>query len=76
MFSSSQASAPVALSRLWTALPRVGLETLVHLDSLRRQRSALKDLDAHLLRDIGVSPEDAEAESRRRAWDLPKGWKL
>jgi len=34
----------------------------------RRQRAALSELDAHLLRDIGVSPEAARAEAEKPFW--------
>lgn len=35
---------------------------------LYRSRQDLRDLDGHLLRDIGISPEDAEREARRPFW--------
>ncbi|WP_255449581.1 DUF1127 domain-containing protein [Shimia ponticola] len=35
---------------------------------LYRSRQDLRDLDSHLLRDIGISPEDAEREARRPFW--------
>ncbi|MDJ0859540.1 MAG: DUF1127 domain-containing protein [Dinoroseobacter sp.] len=76
MFSSSHATSSFAFSRLRAALPRIGVETLLHLDALRRQRSALKELDAHLLRDIGVTREEANAESHRSVWDVPATWRL
>lgn len=40
-----------------------------------RQRRALSSLDAHLLRDIGLSEEAAQAEARRPAWDVPTHWR-
>lgn len=33
-----------------------------------RTRLALKDLDPHLLRDIGVSPHAADVEANKRFW--------
>ncbi|EDZ40783.1 MAG: DUF1127 domain-containing protein [Rhodobacteraceae bacterium] len=33
-----------------------------------RTRLALKDLDAHLLRDIGVTQETASIEANKRFW--------
>ncbi|HYH19838.1 MAG TPA: DUF1127 domain-containing protein [Azospirillum sp.] len=33
-----------------------------------RQRRALADLDDHLLRDLGISREDALRESRKPFW--------
>lgn len=35
---------------------------------LYRSRQHLRDLDAHLLKDIGISPEDADREARRPFW--------
>jgi len=35
---------------------------------LYRSRQHLRDLDDHMLRDIGISPEDAEREARRPFW--------
>lgn len=58
-------SAPPRLSlprRIWQAL------------MLARTRRALARLDDHLLRDIGLSREQAEAETRRRLWDAPSHW--
>ncbi|MCV6585040.1 MAG: DUF1127 domain-containing protein [Marinibacterium sp.] len=39
-------------------------------DQRHRGRVALKHLDPHLLRDIGVAPEDARRESSRHFWQL------
>ena len=36
--------------------------------SLSRQRRALAELDAHLLRDIGVTPYDAAREAAKPFW--------
>jgi uncharacterized protein YjiS (DUF1127 family) len=33
-----------------------------------RQRDALRELDPHLLRDIGISPEQARAEAGKPFW--------
>lgn len=41
-----------------------------------RQRQSLKDLDAHLLRDIGISAGDACAEAQRPIWDVPVHWTI
>ncbi|MCO6381383.1 MAG: DUF1127 domain-containing protein [Vannielia sp.] len=43
--------------------------------ALRRQRLALARLDATLLKDIGISAEEARSESTRRLWDVPPGWR-
>ncbi|MBP9182993.1 MAG: DUF1127 domain-containing protein [Fuscovulum sp.] len=42
--------------------------------SLGRQRAHLARLDDHLLRDIGVSRAEAEAEAAR-GWDAPAHWR-
>ncbi|MGB0959902.1 MAG: DUF1127 domain-containing protein [Halocynthiibacter sp.] len=42
-------------------------KTMLAAAQTRRQ---LKNLDAHLLEDIGVSYKDAVLESRRLVWDL------
>jgi uncharacterized protein YjiS (DUF1127 family) len=39
-----------------------------------RTRRALKHLDDHLLADVGLSRDDAEAEARRPLWDAPSHW--
>lgn len=67
-------SFPVTLRRV-AARSRLGL--LPHLLSrlaLRRSRRRLADLDPHLLRDIGVTRAQAEAESERPLWDAPAHW--
>ncbi len=42
--------------------------------ALRRQRQHLGHLDEHLLKDIGVTREEAFVESRKSAWDVPEHW--
>ena len=44
--------------------------------ALARSRRALATLDDHLLRDIGLTREEAEAEARRDLWDVPLHWRL
>lgn len=39
-----------------------------------RTRRSLADLEPHLLRDIGITPEQARAERGRPVWDVPKNW--
>lgn len=45
------------------------LARLVAAVALRRSRRSLGDLDDHLLRDVGLSREDARREAARPAWD-------
>lgn len=40
----------------------------------RSQRRALARFDARMLRDIGVSRAQAEAEVNRPLWDVPSNW--
>ena len=53
-------------------LPRISVRDML---ALSRQRRELKDLDAHLLKDIGITAHQAKAESRRPAWDAPAHWR-
>ena len=41
-----------------------------------RQRRDLARLDARLLEDIDISPDQAREESGRAFWDAPGHWKL
>ncbi len=43
--------------------------------SIWRERNDLKELDPHLLKDIGVSASEAQAEANRPVWDAPHRWK-
>lgn len=56
------------------------LAALFRRDALRRTRHRLAELDAHLLADIGVTRDQAEAEASRPAtaapaWDAPARWR-
>jgi uncharacterized protein YjiS (DUF1127 family) len=42
---------------------------------LARSRKGLARLDAHLLRDIGLTSAEAQAEADRPVWDAPSHWK-
>lgn len=41
---------------------------LLRLHERQRQRRALRELDDHLLHDIGVTREQAQAEGRKPFW--------
>lgn len=43
--------------------------------SLFRQRRALAGLEAHMLKDIGLTKHQALVESERPIWDAPCNWK-
>ncbi len=40
--------------------------------AVRKSRLELSKLNPDLLRDIGVTPDDVEAELRRSFWDIPQ----
>ncbi|MGY9030648.1 MAG: DUF1127 domain-containing protein [Rhodobacterales bacterium] len=42
--------------------------------ALGRQRRDLAGLDAHQLRDIGITAQQAETEAARPVWDAPSHW--
>lgn len=48
---------------------------LAALAAVSRSRKGLMRLDDHLLRDIGLTREEAETEARRPVWDAPSHWK-
>jgi uncharacterized protein YjiS (DUF1127 family) len=61
------------LPQLLGYLPRM-LPWLVQALALRRQRAHLRRLDDHLLRDIGLTRDDAMHEGTRPFWDAPTPW--
>ena len=48
--------------------------TLLGWVSLARQRSQIARLDDHMLRDIGITRTQADAEADRAFWDAPAHW--
>jgi uncharacterized protein YjiS (DUF1127 family) len=40
----------------------------------RVQRRSLATLDDAMLRDVGITRDQALSESKRRVWDVPDGW--
>lgn len=50
------------------------LRTLTLRRALRRDRKRLALLDDHLLKDIGISREEARREAERFGWDAPAHW--
>ena len=50
------------------------LHRLAQMQALFRQRSTLARLDDHLLRDIGLTAEQARHEADRPIWDVPSHW--
>jgi uncharacterized protein YjiS (DUF1127 family) len=47
---------------------------LMQMSAIRRQRRQLLALDAHMLADIGVTRDEAIAESRETLWNAPNHW--
>jgi hypothetical protein len=45
-------------------------------EAIRRSCERLAGYDDHLLRDIGVTREDALRYAPRQAWDAPDRWKM
>lgn len=58
---------PARLPPLSRLLVSVAL-LLADWDARRRSRNALTRLDAHMLRDIGLSPDSARAECGKPFW--------
>ena len=42
---------------------------------VRKQRTRLRELDKHMLRDIGLSRDEVLKESQRPMWDVPSNWR-
>ena len=42
--------------------------------ALAKQRRDLEMLDAHILKDIGVTRAQAEKEGAKPVWDVPHHW--
>ena len=57
--------------RFWQRL----LHATRHHAALLRSRQGLARLDDHLLRDIGLTRQQAEAEAARTPWDAPPHWR-
>jgi uncharacterized protein YjiS (DUF1127 family) len=51
--------------------PRVPLRMVTLWLAVWHERQALRRLDPHLLKDLGIAQEDAEREALRRPWDIP-----
>lgn len=77
MHQTTCASSPAARPRIrlrirqWFSV----LTLLRNMAALHRHRRALAQLDAHILNDIGVNSQQAQAESDRPFWDVPANWR-
>ncbi|WP_374431688.1 DUF1127 domain-containing protein [Tabrizicola sp.] len=56
-------------------IPGRFLARLIAIEAMARSRRSLARLDDHLLRDIGLTRAEAEAEAEKSAWDSPLHWK-
>jgi uncharacterized protein YjiS (DUF1127 family) len=57
------------------ATPRRGFGArIADMIAINRQRRALKNLDEHMLRDIGITHIDALTEAEKPVWDVPAYW--
>ncbi|MBF9032485.1 DUF1127 domain-containing protein [Rhodobacterales bacterium HKCCE3408] len=68
-------SATITASRMSRARRGTILDLVTHALTVRRQRQSLSRLDAHTLRDIGLSEAAARREANRPIWDVPVHWK-
>lgn len=62
---------PARLARLSGRL----FARLLDAEALARSRRRLAHLDDHILRDIGLTRAEAEAEAEKPAWGAPLHWK-
>ncbi|MBQ2261162.1 MAG: DUF1127 domain-containing protein [Loktanella sp.] len=44
--------------------------------SLSRERRDLRELEPHLLDDIGITRQDALDEADKPVWDVPRHWRM
>lgn len=51
------------------------LSRLAAILRLGRERRRLATLDDHILRDIGLTRDEALREAERPAWDVPPHWR-
>ncbi len=58
------------------ALPHVSLlKIILRLDASFRERAQIERLDAHILRDIGLTKEANHLEHGVSAWNPPQIWR-
>lgn len=56
--------------------PRSLFGKIANMLAISRQRRQLRDLDDHLLEDIGITRAEAIAESRQTLWNAPDHWRI
>ena len=52
------------------------VSALFSLLSLHRSRVDLASLDEHMLKDVGLTKDEAKKEAERPVWDVPGNWRL
>ncbi|MEM0947438.1 MAG: hypothetical protein AAGK37_08540 [Pseudomonadota bacterium] len=65
-------------TRLSAPLPRPAARPWRWIDAAfatYRHRDRLKQLEPHMLRDIGLSKDAATEEAQRPFWDVPNWWR-
>jgi uncharacterized protein YjiS (DUF1127 family) len=72
MYANTLATA--SRRRFWHRFRRSLWTTVLHRAETARSRRQLAQLDDHLLRDIGLTRDQAEAEAALSAWDAPPHW--
>ncbi len=55
--------------------PRGVWDALRRRMAIAQQRRALRSLDDHMLKDIGVTAAEAIAEAEKPHWDVPTNWR-
>ncbi len=63
------------LAAIATYSPVTLLARLGSAVAIARQRRALRDLDDAILRDIGLTRDEALREATRAFWDAPRHWR-
>ncbi|NIY78137.1 DUF1127 domain-containing protein [Celeribacter sp. HF31] len=74
---SSSIFAPTSAGARGTACDRPSRSAFGRLRSalaLSKQRRTLASLDDAILKDIGLTREEALKESQRPVWDAPRNW--
>ena len=78
MYTQACAAAPARpflLRRLLGGLFGRLLDRLARHETEARSRHRLARLEPHLLRDIGMTADEAEALAKSLEWDAPAHWK-
>ncbi len=65
------------IAALWSRArtPFRFLRKVRQMNDIIQSRRALRRLDEHILRDIGLTRHEAETEAFRAPWDVPPHWR-